>query len=271
MAEGGGGGGGGGNAEFLAALPEDIRADPTLASVPDVATLAKNYVNAQKLIGTRRLPEPQAGWTEKEWNDLYGKLGRPETPDKYSMPELKLEEGLSFDTDRMKAAREFFHKSGLTDRQAKGILEYYGNVLNDQVKGMRTRQEQSVAQTMADLKAEWGDKTDANIDLAKSVIKKFGDEPLLKHLETAELGNNPSFIKALAKIGQMMQEDSSRGSGRATLDVKDSTAAMREIEALKMDVDFQTALQSSNHMGHMAAVQKWNDLFKVAYPGKQAE
>ena len=60
--------------------------------------LARGYVNAQRLIGTKRLEAPQPTWTEKEWGALYDTLGRPKELERYTLPQgTELPDGFKFD------------------------------------------------------------------------------------------------------------------------------------------------------------------------------
>ena len=47
-------------------LPDDLKADPSLATVPDVQTLAKNYLETKKAFGSEKMLRPQPTWAEKE-------------------------------------------------------------------------------------------------------------------------------------------------------------------------------------------------------------
>src|SRR5947209_19762841 len=74
--------------DWRAGLDPAIAKDPSLASIKDVGALAKGYIEGQKFVGgSIRLPndkmKPEE--TEKAWNDIYGKLGRPESADKYDL------------------------------------------------------------------------------------------------------------------------------------------------------------------------------------------
>lgn len=258
------------NAAFLATLPEDIRSEPSLKSIQDASALAKSYVHAQKLIGTKRLPVPEPTWDEAKWNEFYDQTGRPKTPDDYKVPGVKLEEGLSLDEAKIKNVKAQFHKLGLSGKQAEGVLEYYLGTLNEGVKGSRAASMQSNEAATAELKAEWGDKYEPNLDLAKATIKKFGDQKLLDYLESSGIGNNGQLIRMLSKIGALTLEDSARGGGSDFM-VKDSTRASSEIDNLKTDKDFMAAFTTQNHPGHKAAVEKWGKLHSIAYPGKQGE
>lgn len=254
---------------WLDTLPEEIRAEPSLKTVPDVPTLAKNYVNAQKMIGSR-IPAPEAGWEQKQWDEFYAKVGRPESPDKYSMPEVKLEEGVKIDEEKFKQIRAKVHGLGLTDRQFKGIMEVYLGSVNEQVKGSTSQAQAKRDAAMGELRQTWGDHFQENVNLAKNVLQKFGaDESFMQYLEESNMGNNTQFIKFLHTIGTKMMEDTSRGGeAGAGLQIGDKTRALQEIDRLKLDKEFMEAFNSPQHIGHSDAVKRWMNLFSIAYPGK---
>jgi len=263
-------------AEWLAQLPEDIRGEPSLAQIngKDWAeagpVLAKNYVNAQKLVGTDRIQSPQASWTDKDWEMFFAKAGRPETPDRYTLPvDIKLEGGATFDEKKLATARSTFHKLGLSDRQASGIIRYYAESLNSTSVEQRGREEASVAESSNKLRAEFGDKFEQNVDLAKGVVRKFGAPELVEFLNTSRLGDNPHLVRMLVKIGNGMAEDDARGQGPG-LFIKDSTSARSEVDRLSGDKEFQDALNSREHPGHKAALERWTHTFAKAYPGKES-
>ena len=257
--------------QFLQTLPEDVRSDPSISKFKDVGSLAKSYVNAEKLIGMKRVAAPQDNWTEAQWNEFYNAVGRPETIDKYEIPaDIKLEEGLKFDDDMMKGVRTELHKAGLTGKQFKSTMALFMNYMNNQVKTAKTSNESSAATAINALKGEWGDKYEMNVDLARSVLKKFdGGEEMQKYVE-GSMGNNLPLIKFLAKVGAQFMESQGKG-GKGDLPIRDETRAKSEIENLKTDKDFQEALGSARHPGHKAAVDRWLSLHATAHPGKQTE
>jgi hypothetical protein len=257
---------------WLDTLPEELRGEATLKTVPDVPTLAKNYVEAQRMMGGR-IPAPQQGWEQKQWDDFYNKAGRPESPDKYTMPEVKLEEGVKLDDEKLKGLRAKVHGLGLSDRQFKGIMEVYLGSVNDGVKGTSAQIQAERDASLGALKTEWGDQFDAKLDVAKSVLKKFGgeDTKLMEYLETSRLGNNVEFIKFLNSLGSGMLEDTTRGGSLgAGLQIQDKARAMDEIKRLTMDGDFMKAYNDAQNTGHEAAVNRWLQLHSIAYPGKSS-
>ena len=270
---GGEGGGGGGAAQPPAldinTLPEELRKEPSLAAIKDVHALAKGYVNAQKMIGAKRIALPAADAGDQAWNDFYAAIGRPEAPDKYEMPKVEVHESLKPDEKKMTEVKGLFHKLGLTPKQASGIMEYYMKSSDAVVRGQLSQTEQQSQAATAELKQEWGDKFDANLDVAKAVIKKFGDEKFLTYLEGSGMGNNAQLIRVLNKVGMAMMEDVSRGGGAGgDLNLTDQSRAVAEIDRLKGESEFQKALHDVRNPGHNAAVQRWTNLFAAAYPGK---
>ena len=256
-------------AEWLAQVPEDIRSEAMLQTIPDVPTLAKNYVNAQRLVGQDRIPAPQPTWGDKEWGDFYTKAGRPEKPDGYKFPEdIKLEEGLKFDDAKIAKAREFFHKEGFNPKQAASAMRFYAESLNEGVRGTRASEEASVAEATNKLRVEYGDRFGENVDIAKSVIREHGSPELVEFLNNSRLGDNPHLIRMLVKLGRGMSEDTARGEGTNRL-IKDSTAARAEVDKLSGDKEFQQALNSREHPGHKQALERWMHVFSAAFPGKE--
>ena len=188
--------------------------------------------------------------------------------DKYEVPDIKLEDGLEIDKVKQEAVLKHFHKLGMTKPQARGALEYYLNSMNEGVRGTRTASEAAATSAQATLKAEWGDKYQVNVDTANAVIKKFGDEKLLAYLQGSGMGNNVDLIRLLSNVGQGLLDDTSRGGGGGDLPLNDRTRASQEIDRLKIDKEFQTALGQANHVGHRAAVDRWLNLHSVVNPGK---
>jgi hypothetical protein len=263
------GGGTGGAPDWRADLPEDIRADPSLAAFKAkdhkeaLGVIAKSYVHAQKLVGVDKMAKPTDKWTPEQWKGFYKELGVPETHDKYTLPDVKMADGLAVVPEKIDKFKKVFHEAGLTPKQVTAVMGAYLNDVNGEHTG---RIEQSKAQMTAaenELKQELGDKYSAKVDIARSVLAKFGSDTLLEKLEKSGLANDPEVVRMFIKLGEGMLEDSAGGSGDGLL-LQTATQATQEINALKGDKDFQTALNTKNHAGHKAAVEKWLKLHEQA-------
>lgn len=274
------GGGGGGEVSWHASLPEALRAEPSLAQIKGkdfaeaVPVLAQNYVSAQRMIGADKILKPQKHWGEKEWGEFYGAVGRPEKPDGYKFSEFKLEEGLVLDDAKLAKAREHFHKLGFTPAQADGVLQYYVGSLNEATKSEREGSAQSRTAAEAKLKQELGgdEQYRVAVDMANSVVTRFGDEELIGFLKaTPAIANHPSMVKFLHKVAGLLSEDKARGPGGGPALVSGQTQATGEINRLVTDKDFMAALNDRRNPGHKDALERWTHLHTVAYPGKQVD
>lgn len=265
-------GAGGGAPDWRASLAPEIRDDPSLKNIADVPSLAKGYVHAQRLVGQERIPAPRADWKDADWAAHWNRLGRPEAPNGYKKPEnLKLEDGLKLDDAKLGRAFERFHQMGLSARQAEQMVEFYAGVLNEGVVADRDRQKAELDTATAALRQKFGDKFDAKLDLARSVIQKFGGEgadAFIQYLESKGLANDPRMVEFMASVGDAMMEDHARDGTSRSLFVRDGTQALAEIESLSLDAEFQKALSTRQHAGHRAALEKWERLHRIAYPGK---
>jgi hypothetical protein len=129
-----------------AGVSEDMRGDLTLKSTKNVASLASQLVNAQKMIGKNPnmtvLPTDQS--TEEEWNEFHKACGRPDTPDEYTITHA--EELGDIDTAIEGAFKNLAHSHGLKPETVQALAE-----LDDQrMLGMRQAMEDAAVQKAAD-------------------------------------------------------------------------------------------------------------------------
>lgn len=116
-------------------IPEDLREKETfkniLKSENPAAEMAKQLDNAQALIGKKSTAVPAADASDEEWAKFY-ELTRPESADKYEIPEIDLGEDKKAladavnqmrDSDYAKAMKEKFYELGLTPKQAAELTK----------------------------------------------------------------------------------------------------------------------------------------------------
>jgi hypothetical protein len=272
----GGGGDGGSPPDWRESIPEDIRAEPSLASIKTVGDLAKGYVHAQKLVGTDKIAKPNDKWTPEQWSEFYGNVGRPGTPAEYKFGELKLAEGVTLDEKRMEAARAEFHKLGLTNAQAEGMMQYYTGLVNTEHEGAVQAKVQEKQTALTELQKQHGQKLTEVVDVAVAVLQKFGGDKMIEQVKAAGFDNNVELINMLYKVGQLIQEDTARGKGDGLV-IPDVTAAKQRIDELAQDKDFQRRLQHRSLIDkqtqevvvtreqHQEALDEWNRLHAIAY------
>ncbi|NDB42905.1 MAG: hypothetical protein EB035_08000, partial [Actinobacteria bacterium] len=151
------------------AISEEYRKNPNIEKFTELDALAKSYINAVSMIGTDKIPLPGKSATDEQWNEVYNKLGRPESPDKYTL-ELKTDVA-PVDENIIKGFAQNAHKLGLNNKQAQGILEFYKSTLEGSAKEMAVNMEAAQAEAANTLRSEWGRAYDENLRKAASVAK----------------------------------------------------------------------------------------------------
>ena len=189
------------------AIPEDLRNDPNISKFTELEALAKSYVNATRMIGQDKVAVPNNNSTEDQWNEVYDKLGRPESPDKYQLDAKS--DVVPLDESAVKSFAENAHKLGLNNKQAQGILEYYKNSMEGSAQQNQIDMETAQANAEQELRKEWGGNYEANIKKAGAVAKANMDANILdmQLKDGTRLGDHPSIIKGFANIANLMSED----------------------------------------------------------------
>ena len=188
-------------------ISEEYRADPNIEKFTEIDALAKSYINATRMIGQDKVAVPNENSTDDQWNEIYGKLGRPESPDKYKLEVQS--ETVPLDENTVKQFAENAHKLGLNNKQAQGVLEYYKNSMEGSLQQARIDTETAQANAEQELRKEWGRSYDENIKKAGAIAKANMSEDILNMelKDGTRIGDHPSVIKGFASIANLMSED----------------------------------------------------------------
>ena len=193
----------------LDGLPDDLKADKTLAMYdgkPQVE-VARGLAEAQKYnVGAVRLPtgKETPEEAEKKFADIYGKLGRPESPEKYDVKlGENLPEGLTVNEELAGAVRGAAHKAGLNSKQLQTLVDTWNAFQIKQLANFNNQR--TVAET--ELKNEWGKDYEPRMAAVQRAVKAMADEKDVAMLE-AGLGNNPALVRFMDKFAKHFKEDS---------------------------------------------------------------
>jgi len=188
-------------------ISEEFRNDPNISKFTEIDALAKSYINATRMIGQDKVAVPNENSTDDQWNEIYGKLGRPESPDKYKLEVQS--EIVPLDENTVKQFAENAHKLGLNNKQAQGVLEYYKNSMEGSLQQARIDTETAQANAEQELRKEWGRSYDENIKKAGAIAKANMSEDILNMelKDGTRIGDHPSVIKGFASIANLMSED----------------------------------------------------------------
>ena len=188
-------------------ISEQYRNDPNIEKFTEIDALAKSYINATKMIGQDKLVIPNNNSTEEHWDEVYDKLGRPESAEKYSLDAKS--EVVNLDEAAIKSFAEQSHKLGLNNKQAQGILEFYKTNMEGTAQQAKIDTETAQAQAEQQLRQEWGRDFEPNVKKAGALAKANMNPEILDMTLSngTRLGDHPEVIKGFAKIANMMSED----------------------------------------------------------------
>ena len=233
-------------------ISEDFRNDPNIEKFTEIDALAKSYINATKMIGQDKLVIPTNNSTEDQWNEVYEKLGRPESADKYTLDINS--EVVSMDEGAVKSFAEQSHKLGLNNKQAQGILEFYKNNMEGTAQQSKIDTETAQTQSEQQLRQEWGRDFEGKVKQAGALAKaNINPEVLDMQLQDGtRIGDHPEIIKGFAKIAGMMSEDKILSSESENT----NTSKDIESEISAISNDKNGPYWNKNHPDHDKTVQK---------------
>ena len=259
-------------ASWRDALDVDRRSNPSLEKFKDVDSLAKSYVEVERLVGKKGVIPPGENATPEQIDAYHSALGRPDSVDGYEVDSIEVPDVLqsSWDMNGVGAVAEEAHRLGVTKDQFRGLVSKLAEVQAGQV-GERVQSVQATReQTENSLKEKWGAAYAPNVDLAKrafvAAAQSVGVDPseLAGSLlpDGGTIGDNPILAQIFAKLGQGGSELAligGKGGGSSTLTPAQAASELEEINA-------NPALYDSSMPGHKQLVDRRDALYRQQYP-----
>lgn len=248
------------SASWFDALPDGLKANPTLQNFKskDVAAVAESLVEAQKMIGgsirlpsDKDTPQDRAAKMEK----IYAQLGRPEKADGYKIAAPGDDAGIPWDAQRAEGFKVVAHQLGLTQAQVDGLVQF------DVQRAMASQGDmvQAHNECMQTLEKDWGAASKQLLGIARRTAQTYFDADTMQAIEATGLGNNPTFVKALAKMGKALIEEGMVVGDREGMDADGSTTSLQgELDRLMSDR--KSAYWNNNDPDHDAAVTRAESL-----------
>jgi hypothetical protein len=284
-----GGGGQGGQGGTGAGEPPPVSWDASLD--PNYRTLVqakgwkspadvlRDYSQLEGTLGQNKVAVPGKDAKPEDWDGVYNALGRPESPDKYDLGDFKPPEGLPWDGEAQKAMLAEMHAAGLNSTQAQRLLKKYGEMQGGSYQAMQGNAAAFVEQATQQLRKDWGNAYDANLELANRAVKRaFGDElDSVKQLRMADgtfMLDNPAIAKAFARVGGAWSEDSDLPGGRSgggSAAIRTPDQAKAEISRIRSEAasDPKHPYVNRQHPEFKALQGRMNELYVLANGGKQ--
>ena len=244
------------NTDWKAGLSDELRAEKSLENIKDVSSLAKSFIHAQKLVGADKIPVPNKHATEQDWDAVYKRLGRPDTPDgyKYNLPEDQ-----NVNAEALKTFSDHAHKLGLLPNQAEGMVKFYNEMKANQLATADSTAAAGRQKAIDELTAEWGQAYDQKLERANNVVREVFPKGFMSmNLEDGtKLGDHPAVIRAFAALADKMGEDKIvQADGPNYLTPKQID---KEIATLQQP---GSAYWDKNHPNHAMAVDEVKALFE---------
>jgi hypothetical protein len=198
---------------WVAQLPSDLKDNSAFTSYKTIGDLAKSHLEMgtklkefdglkAKLEGS--IPKLPENATEADKNLYYSALGRPETASAY---ELEGEDKNAPEwTNHWK---EVFYSLGLTKDQAKQLSGRWNGQIQKMVDAYNDNQKTEVAAAETKLRAELGDKFDANVELAKRVYNTHLGAEFDKDFANGNAATRFQTMRLVLKLAALTGEDKS--------------------------------------------------------------
>ena len=235
---------------FKDLIPESFREEKSLNNFNNMEDFVKSYLHAQKLVGADKIPVPNKHATDEDWNEVFKRLGAPDTPDgyKYNFKDQEVDE------NSVKAFNETAHRLGLLPKQAEGLIKFYNELNQNQSQSLEEQAAQAQMNTEAELKKEFGPQYSKRLDQAKklavnSLGEDFLNDTILK--DGSRLGDNLTVIKAFSELADKLSEDPIiQGDGSQYMTAKDIE---KEITELTQE---GSAYWNKTHPNHRKSVEE---------------
>jgi len=221
-----------------------------------------SYINAEQLIGRDKIPVPK---TPEEWDKAYKMMGKPDSAELYVLPikedvDPKLKE--LFEKDA-KWFRGKAHELGLNEKQATDLFSSFAGKTSDTISNMQAMGETEKNAGETQLRSELGNQYEGKMVLANRAMLELGGKELTAVVDATGVGNNPTFIKAFIKMGEMMAEDLGIDKDTGVSSMSKETV-QEQITNIQKTPDYLDA----GNPGHTLAVSKVAKLMEQLYGNK---
>lgn len=252
-----------GTNDWTSGLSQDMRGFVQNKAYTNPGQVIEGYQQMEKLLGAKeslvKLPStPDAA----EWNDVYTRLGRPQSAKDYKFGADVSKGG---DEKFTNWAKENFFELGLSAKQAESLAERFDKYSTSLQQENTNQQAEVVAKQEQDLRREWGKAFDDRVNYGKQAARELGIKPeVIDTLQNAM--GFADVMKLMAKLGETIGEGKFvRGSGgQKSFGNMTPEMAINRINTLKADPTFTQRYLA----GDGAAKEEFTRLHSFAYPGE---
>ena len=220
----------------------------------DPNKLAKSYLSLESMMGQGRVAIPKDDEDANAWG-LYDKaFGIPEKAEDYKLT--------APDGTELSEFNELMRQNHIPPKVAQKLLDAH---LADYQKADEARAQQAEIDrqnTEVALKKEWGLKFQENMQSAANFLKKISETKEDYDYFDSKIGNDPKFIKLLARMGNQISEGSLGGmEGQASGFTKTPAEAKAELDRILHDPNDAYFAGISNHRNDAKWCREHNQQF----------
>ena len=242
---------------FKDTIPEQFREEKSLENINSMEDLLKGYVHAQKLVGTNKIPVPNKHSTDEDWNEVFKKLGAPNSPEDYQY-NLK---DVEMDQNQVSEFNKTAHQLGLLPKQAEGLIKFYNEMNGNLAANQEEQAAQAQLNTETELKKEYGPQFAKRLDQAKKLAVSTLGQDFLEHTylkDGSRLGDNLNVIKAFSNMADKLSEDEIiKGDGTGYMTAKEIE---KEIDDLTQEGSPYWNKTHPNHQKNIQEVLKLREM-----------
>ena len=246
---------------------ESLRDNPSISKFSSGETLAKSYINLEKMLGGDKIALPKTEEDTEGWDKVFNALGRPEDAKGYEFAEpADLPEGFEYDSAAEESFREIAHAARLTKTQATALRDWFVNVKAAEHAAGEESVAAKMAESIGELTNEWGRATPQKIEAAHAAVKKLAGDDFAAMLDETGLGNDPRLVRGFAKIAEAVAGDKNLIGDALT----ESTPAQLTAQIAEFETTHRAALLDKFHPEHDSRVKQRSALYEKKFPNEAA-
>jgi len=247
--------------EIRDGAPENVRTLLESKKWNNINQIVDGYGELEKLVGVGEhlvIPKVDDPEFATKMGDVFNRLGRPDTSDKY---EYEYEGDVEISDELTGQFKEYAHSLGLTQDQFNKILNFQLDAVAAQSQAYTEQAEAQRQENISALQLKWGANYETKIKGAKIIADSLG---IYQTLEAKGLASDPVIIEMLDTIANRTSEDVITSVTTSS----PTKTPQEELEEIKKDESFLKRFHPK-HKETMARFMALNQIIANAGQSRQ--
>jgi hypothetical protein len=251
----------------------DLRNSPLLQKFEDtpegLGKAFESHANLEKLLWHEKVPIPKDINDVEGWNRFSKAMGIPDKAEGYGLADAKLPDSMKGITIDKNKFAEIMHAHKVHPSAVKGIWQVYQEMNVQAYEAAVKEHQEKIVTAVNQLKGQWGDAYETNVELGQTVINKFSEDQEMNDYLTATLTQDPRGIKFLAKVGDQFAENKIGEFAMKKFSLAPDEA-MDEFTRMSRDLEgpYMNTKGKFTPKEHQAAMDRANALLAAANRGR---